>query len=112
MREGACGPTRPTQTRPAVAAVCVYTDLVGVAKQALAGSGVKVAASRPRSRPAAPSWHVKLADTGDAVAAGADEIDMVIDRGAFLSGRYLQVLDEIVAVRAACGDGPAARTSR
>ncbi len=48
------------------------------------------------------SMHVKLADTRDAVEAGADEIDMVIDRGAFLTGRYLDVFSEIVAVREAC----------
>ena len=95
---------------PPVAAVCVYGDLVGVAKQALGHSGVHVAAvatAFPSGRAALP---VKLADTRDAVAAGADEIDMVIDRGAFLSGRYLQVHDEIVAVRAACRrpDGTAA----
>ena len=53
---------------------------------------------------------IKLADTQDAVEAGADEIDMVIDRGAFLSGRYLQVFEEIAQVREACGDGQ--RTSR
>src|SRR3954452_3880707 len=95
---------------PPVAAICVYGDLVAVAKQALGSSGVHVAAvatAFPSGRAALP---VKLADTRDAVAAGADEIDMVIDRGAFLSGRYLQVHDEIVAVREACRrpDGTAA----
>ena len=95
---------------PSVAAVCCYGDLVAVAKQALGRSGVHVAAvatAFPSGRAALP---VKLADTRDAVAAGADEIDMVIDRGAFLSGRYLQVHDEIVAVREACRrpDGTAA----
>ena len=70
----------------------------------LPGSGVHVAsvATAFPSRPAPLA--VKLADTEDAVAAGADEIDMVIDRGAFLSGRYLEVFDEIVAVKQACGD--------
>ncbi len=97
-------PTDPTA--PAVAAVCVYNDLVGVAKEALAGSGVKVAAVTTAFPSGRAEMHVKLADTRDAVAAGADEVDMVIDRGAFLEGRYLQVHDEIVAVRAACGDGP------
>ncbi|WP_232680979.1 deoxyribose-phosphate aldolase [Nocardioides sp. R-C-SC26] len=89
-------------TCPATAAVCVYPDLVGVAKQQLGDSGVNVAAvaaAVPRGR--AP-LDIKLADTRDAVAAGADEIDMVIDRGAFLTGRYLQVFEEIVAVRGAC----------
>ena len=88
---------------PPVAAVCVYPDMVAVAKQTLGTSGVHVASvatAFPSGRAALP---VKLADTRDAVAAGADEIDMVIDRGAFLSGRYLQVYEEIVAVREACG---------
>ena len=89
-------------TCPRVAAVCVYGDLVRVAKAALGSSGVHVAAvatAFPSGRAALP---VKLADTRDAVAAGADEIDMVIDRGAFLSGRYMEVYEEIVAVREAC----------
>ena len=64
-----------------------------------------VAASPPPSRRGRAALAVKLADTRDAVAAGADEIDMVIDRGAFLSGHYLEVFDEIVAVKEACGDG-------
>ncbi len=97
-------PTDPTA--PAVAAVCVYNDLVGVARQALAGSAVKVAAVTTAFPSGRALMDVKLADTRDAVAAGADEIDMVIDRGAFLEGRYLQVHDEIVAIREACGDGP------
>jgi deoxyribose-phosphate aldolase len=92
---------------PPVAAICVYGDLVAVAKDALAGSDVKVAAVATAFPSGRASLAVKLADTADAVKAGADEIDMVIDRGAFLSGRYLDVYDEIVAVRAACGDGPA-----
>jgi deoxyribose-phosphate aldolase len=99
-------PDPTDSSAPAVAAVCVYNDLVGVAKQALAGSGVKVAAVTTAFPSGRADMGVKLADTRDAVAAGADEIDMVIDRGAFLEGRYLQVHDEIVAVRAACGDGP------
>ena len=94
-------PTDPET--PPVAAICIYPDLVPVAKAELAGSTVKVASvatAFPSGRAGLP---VKLADTREAVAAGADEIDMVIDRGAFLSGRYLQVYDEIVAVREACG---------
>ncbi|WP_345263541.1 deoxyribose-phosphate aldolase [Nocardioides nanhaiensis] len=89
---------------PATAAVCVYPDLVATARETLGDSGVHVAAvatAFPSGRAALP---VKLADTRDAVEAGADEIDMVIDRGAFLSGHYLQVFEEIVAVREACGD--------
>ena len=89
-------------TCPATAAVCVYGDLVDVAKSALAASEVHVAAVATAFPSGRASLDIKLADTRAAVAAGADEIDMVIDRGAFLSGRYLQVLDEIVAVRDAC----------
>jgi deoxyribose-phosphate aldolase len=90
-------------TTPPVAAICVYNDMVGVAKEALRDSRVKVAAVATAFPSGRASLDVKLLDTGDAVAAGADEIDMVIDRGAFLSGRYLDVFDEIVAVKAACG---------
>jgi len=95
-------PTDPSV--PPVAAVCVYGDLVPVAKAALAGSGVHVAAVATAFPSGRASRAVRLADTAEAVAAGADEIDMVIDRGAFLSGRYLDVFDDIVAVKAACGD--------
>jgi deoxyribose-phosphate aldolase len=94
-------------TVPAVAAICVYNDLVGIAKDALAGSSVNVAAVATAFPSGRASLAVKLADTADAVKAGADEVDMVIDRGAFLEGRYLDVHDEIVAVREACGSGPA-----
>jgi deoxyribose-phosphate aldolase len=90
-------------TAPPVAAICVYNDMVAVAKEALRGSGVRVAAVATAFPSGRATLDVKLLDTGDAVAAGADEIDMVIDRGAFLSGRYLDVFDEIVAVKAACG---------
>ena len=89
-------------TCPATAAVCVYGDLVAEAQDALGDSGVHVAAVATAFPSGRASMRVKLADTADAVAAGADEIDMVIDRGAFLSGRYLQVFEEIVAVREAC----------
>jgi deoxyribose-phosphate aldolase len=87
---------------PPAAAVCVYGDLVGVAKETLAGSGVNVAAVATAFPSGRAAMDIKLADTRDAVEAGADEIDMVIDRGAFLSGRYLQVFEEIAAVREAC----------
>ncbi|MDN5744992.1 MAG: deoxyribose-phosphate aldolase [Nocardioidaceae bacterium] len=86
---------------PPVAAVCVYGDLVGEVK-AIVGSEVNVAAVATAFPSGRASLAVKLADTSDAVAQGADEIDMVIDRGAFLAGRYLQVFEEIVAVREAC----------
>jgi len=85
-----------------VAAVCVYGDLVPVAKQALAGSDVHIAAVATAFPSGRAPMDVKLADTRDAVASGADEIDMVIDRGAFLAGRYTEVFEEIVAVREAC----------
>jgi deoxyribose-phosphate aldolase len=89
---------------PQVAAVCVYPDLVAVAKQSLGRSGVKVASVATAFPSGRSSLAVKLQDTADAVAAGADEIDMVIDRGAFLAGRFGEVFDEIVAVKQACGD--------
>lgn len=88
---------------PAVAAICVYPDLVETAVTALRGSAVKVASvatAFPSGRAALPT---KLQDVRDAVAAGASEIDMVIDRGAFLAGRYGQVFEEIVATKQACG---------
>ena len=96
-------PTDPTC--PATAAVCVYPDLVGVAKETLGESGVHVAAVATAFPSGRAARDIKLADTADAVEAGADEIDMVIDRGAFLSGRYLEVFEEIVAVREACTQG-------
>ncbi len=90
---------------PPVAAVCVYNDLVPVAVEALRGTGVHVAAVATAFPSGRAAMDIKLADTTDAVEAGADEIDMVIDRGAFLSGRYLQVFEEIVATREACNAG-------
>ena len=88
---------------PPVAAVCVYPDLVEVARHAVAGSAVAVASVATAFPSGRASLAVKLADVADAVAAGADEVDMVIDRGAFLAGRYGQVYDEVRAVRDACG---------
>jgi len=88
---------------PSVAAVCIYPNLVPVAKEALAGSSVHVASVATAFPSGLSSLEVKLADTEAAIAAGADEIDMVIDRGAFLSGHYRAVYDEIVAVKTACG---------
>jgi deoxyribose-phosphate aldolase len=95
-------PTDPTC--PQVAAICVYGDLVPVAVDALGDSGVHVAAVATAFPSGRAPLEVKLADVRAAVDAGADEIDMVIDRGAFLAGRYLDVYDEIVATRQACGD--------
>lgn len=91
-------------TCPATAAVCVYPDMVATAKQTLGDSGVNVAAVATAFPSGRAAMDIKLADTRDAVEAGADEIDMVIDRGAFLSGRYLEVYEEIVQVKEACGD--------
>jgi deoxyribose-phosphate aldolase len=105
-------PDASDPSTPRVAAVCVYGDMVPYAVEALgsahaagrdSGEGlVNVAAVATAFPSGRSSLAVKLADTSDAVAAGADEIDMVIDRGAFLSGRYGQVFDEIVAVKEAC----------
>ncbi len=88
---------------PSVAAVCVYPDLVEVAKAALTGSSVAVASVAAAFPSGRAELAVKLADVRSAVDAGADEVDMVIDRGAFLAGRYLAVFDEIRAVKEACG---------
>ena len=96
-------------TCPATAAVCVYPDMVATAKQTLGASGVHVAAVATAFPSGRAAMDIKLADVRDAVEAGADEIDMVIDRGAFLSGRYLDVYEEIVQVKEACGR---AHTSR
>ncbi|MBA2444174.1 MAG: deoxyribose-phosphate aldolase [Nocardioidaceae bacterium] len=89
---------------PHVAALCIYSDMVATARAALGHSGVYVASVATAFPSGRASRAVKLQDTSDAVAAGADEIDMVIDRGAFLSGDYQRVFDEIVAVKAACVD--------
>jgi deoxyribose-phosphate aldolase len=88
---------------PSTAAVCVYPDLVATAKSALGSSGVHVASVATAFPSGRAAMDVKLADTRDAVASGADEVDMVIDRGAFLAGRYLEVFEEIAAVRDASG---------
>ena len=88
---------------PPVAAVCVYPDLVEVAVEVLRGSTVRVASVATAFPSGRAALETKLGDVRDAVAAGAHEIDMVIDRGAFLSGRYGKVYEEIVATRAACG---------
>jgi deoxyribose-phosphate aldolase len=83
--------------------VCVYPDLVAQAVDALKGSGVKVASVATSFPSGRSSLDVKTTETAFAVAAGADEIDMVIDRGAFLAGDYVKVFEEIVAIKAACG---------
>jgi deoxyribose-phosphate aldolase len=89
---------------PKVAAVCVYPSMVPVAAEALKGSGLHLASVATAFPSGQAPLAVKLYDTSAAVAAGADEIDMVINRGAFLSGRYLEVYEEIVAVKEACGN--------
>lgn len=90
---------------PSVAAVCVYPDpsLLPLAVRALAGTGVRVAAVATAFPSGQAPLHVKLAETREAVAMGADEIDMVIHRGAFLAGDHARVFEEVARVRAACG---------
>ena len=95
-------PTDPSI--PSVAALCIYPSHIATAKAALAGSSVKVASVATYFPSGAAPLEVKLLDVRTAVKAGADEIDMVIDRGAFLAGDYAQVYDEIVAVKEACGE--------
>jgi deoxyribose-phosphate aldolase len=97
-------PDPTDRTIPSVAAVCVYPNLVPVARERLGDSGVKVASVATGFPSGQYPTEVKLADVRAAVELGADEIDMVIDRGAFLSGRYAKVYDEIVRVKEACGD--------
>ena len=89
---------------PSVAAVCVYPNLVPAARERLGDSGVKVAAVATGFPSGQYPTQIKVADARAAVELGADEIDMVIDRGAFLSGRYAKVYDEVVRVKEACGD--------
>src|SRR5256884_4566647 len=89
---------------PSVAAVCVFPNLVPTAVERLAGSGVKVASVATYFPSGQAPLDVKVREVEEVVAMGADEVDMVIDRGAFLSGRYAKVFDEIVQVKEACGD--------
>ncbi len=89
---------------PSVAAVCVYGDLVPYAKKELSNSEVKVAAVATAFPSGRASKEVRVQDVREAVANGADEIDMVIDRGAFLEGRYLDVFEDIQRVKTACDD--------
>ena len=95
-------PTDPSI--PSVAALCVYPNMIPTAVEALKGSGVKIASVATYFPSGQAPLEVKLADVRSAVDMGADEIDMVIDRGAFLAGDYGSVYDEIVAVKEACGD--------
>jgi len=90
-------------TIPSVAAVCVYPALVADARDALRGSGVHVASVATGFPSGQTFLELKVAETRLAVEAGADEVDMVIDRNAFLSGDYQTVFEEIVAVKEAAG---------
>ncbi|MBX3088390.1 MAG: deoxyribose-phosphate aldolase [Cryobacterium sp.] len=105
----AINPDPSDPTTPRVAAVCVYGDLVADAVEALGAAhgsggpdGIAVAAVATAFPSGRASLAVKLADTAEAVAAGADEIDMVIDRGAFLAGNYGKVFEQIVKIKDAC----------
>ena len=98
---------RPDPTRddlPTTAAICVYPAMVPVAAEALAGSGVHLAAVATYFPSGQAPTSMRLDDVAQTVKAGADEIDMVIDRGAFLAGDYLKVFEDVVAVKEACGD--------
>ncbi len=97
-------PAEPRFAVPSCAAVCVYPNLVRAAKSFLGTSGVKVAAVATAFPSGAMPLRVKLQDVRAAVGEGADEIDMVIDRGAFHAGEFSRVADEIVAVKEACGE--------
>lgn len=88
---------------PPTAAVCVYPNLVKSVRQKLAGTNIHIASVATAFPSGQAPINTKLAEVKFAVSAGADEIDMVIDRGAFLSGDYYKVFDEIAAIREACG---------
>lgn len=89
---------------PTVAAICVYPSHVSTAKKALQGSNIKVASVATGFPSGQANLKTKISDTKFAVAQGADEIDMVISRGQFLTGNYQYVFDEIVSVKEACGN--------
>jgi len=88
---------------PHVAAVCVYPTMVAVARQALCGHDIKIASVATAFPSGMAPLGVKLEETRLAVQEGADEVDMVISRGAFLEGDYGRVFDEIIAIKEACG---------
>jgi deoxyribose-phosphate aldolase len=107
VRSLAAKAKRPDPERPdvpQVAAVCVYPDMVKTAADDLVGTGINVASVATAFPSGRSTIDIKLADTRFAVEQGASEVDMVIDRGAFLSGRYGLVFEEIVKVKEACGD--------
>src|SRR5437763_11013541 len=97
-------PDPSDRTVPSVAAVCVYPNLVPTAVERVRGSDVKVASVATAFPSGQAPLDVKLAEVRDVVEMGADEVDMVIDRGAFLSGRYAKVYDEIVRVKETGGE--------
>lgn len=97
-------PHAPDPLVPAVAAVCVYPALVAEAKRHVGGSSVRVASVATAFPSGQAPLRTRLAEVRSAVADGADEIDMVINRNAFLSGRLGEVRDEIAAVLEACGE--------
>ncbi len=88
---------------PSVGAVCVYPPMVPIAKRCLEGSGIKIAAVATYFPSGQADLDHRLVEVRETVKAGADEIDMVINRGDFLSGRYGRVFDEVEAVKEACG---------
>ena len=97
-------PLDPRYDVPSCAAVCVYPNLVRAAKKFLGDSGVKVASVATAFPTGLMPVKLKLQEVRSAAADGADEIDMVINRGVFLAGEYDRVFDEIAAVKEACGD--------
>tara|TARA_R100001143_G_scaffold63591_1_gene73021 strand:+ start:42351 stop:43259 length:909 start_codon:yes stop_codon:yes gene_type:complete len=97
-------PYTPLPNLPSVAAVCVYPTMVSIAKKELKDSSVKVASVATAFPSGMAQLHVKLEDTKFAVDQGADEIDMVISRGQFLSGNFNFIFDEIASIKEACGD--------
>lgn len=110
VRSLAAKAVRPDPTDssvPSVGALCVYNDMVEIARKYLdefGGSHIPVAAVSTAFPSGRASMAVKVQDTKDAIAAGASEIDMVIDRGAFLSGRLMEVFEEIREIKEVCSD--------
>ncbi len=100
-------PDPTDSTVPHVGAICVYNDMVGIARKhldAIGGEEIPIAAVSTAFPSGRASMAVKIQDTEDAISSGAAEIDMVIDRGAFLSGRFGEVFEEIQIIRGICGD--------
>lgn len=97
-------PYSPLPDLPTVAAVCVYPTMVSTARQALHGSGIRIASVATAFPSGMARLQQKLQEVQQVVDEGADEVDMVISRGQFLKGNYSFVFDEIAAVKEACGD--------